>query len=94
MLTPKPPIGAMPRAVSSRKRHRSTIPPPDPPNSSGIATPSQPSSATLAYSSGIVRMAPVRGQRVALLARAALALAEVADRVDEVLLLLGHDAGL
>ena len=31
MLTPNAPIGAMPRAVSSRNRQRSIMPPPEPP---------------------------------------------------------------
>ncbi|HLL85949.1 MAG TPA: hypothetical protein VK387_01405, partial [Thermoleophilaceae bacterium] len=35
------PIGASPRAVSSRNRHASSRPPPEPPSSSGMATPYQ-----------------------------------------------------
>ena len=45
MLTGKKPIGIWPRENSSHSRHMSTAPPPDPPYSSGIATPSQPTSS-------------------------------------------------
>ena len=41
----KNPIGIWPRANSSHSRHMSTWPPPLPPYSSGIETPTQPSSA-------------------------------------------------
>ncbi len=48
-LTGKPAIGTIPREVSSRNRHASTIDPPDPPYSSEIDAPSQPSPASFEY---------------------------------------------
>ena len=45
MLTPTNPIGIIPRETSSSSRHSSTAPAPEPPYSSGIVTPSQPSPA-------------------------------------------------
>ena len=68
----------------------STAPPPEPPYSSGIATPSQPSSAIRSYSSWLWGSRAALGQRVALLARPALAAGEVADRLDERALLVGQ----
>ncbi len=56
----------------------------------GSRTPSQPSSAILRVQLLVVGLAPVVGERVALLARAALALGEVADRLDERALLVGQ----
>ena len=47
----KKPIGICPLENSSHSRHMSTAPPPAPPYSSGIETPSQPSSAIRSYSS-------------------------------------------
>ena len=90
IVTGKKPIGICPRANSSHSRHRSTEPPPVPPYSSGIAAPSQPSVGDLRVDLRVMGLAPVFGERVALFARAALALGEVADRLDERALLVGQ----
>ncbi len=72
------------------KRQASSIVPPEPPYSSGIVTPSQPSSAIWLVDLEVVVLAVAVGEPLALVLRAALALAEVADRVDEVALLVGQ----
>ena len=59
-----------------------------PPYASGIA-PEPPQLGDLCVDLGVVRLGPVVGERVALLARPAFALGEVADRLDERALLVG-----
>ena len=90
MLTPTNPIGIIPRAISSSSRHRSTAPPPEPPYSSGIAHAEPAELRDPLVELLVVGLAPVVGERVALLAGAALAVGEVADRLDERPLLVGQ----
>ena len=88
-MTGKNPIGIWPRENSSHSRHRSTELPPVPPYASGIAAPSHPEFGDLRVDLGVVWLGSVVGERVALLARPALTLGEVADRLDERALLVG-----
>ena len=68
----------------------STAPPPEPPYSSGIADAEPAEIGDPRVHLLVVRLAAVVGERVALLARAALAPGEVADRLDERALLVGQ----
>ena len=86
----KKPIGICPRANSSHSRHMSTAPPPAPPYSSGIETPSQPSSAIRSYSSWLWGSRPWSVSASRCSRRPALAPGEVADRLHERALLVGQ----
>ena len=68
------------------------MPPPVPPYSSGTEAPEVAELAELRGDVVVVKLGVVVGQPLALLGRARLALGEVADRLDEVVLLVGQAA--